>query len=164
MRLIDLICNFLAILAGLMLVGTMAGIVLMVALREIGLPGGSHLFSFTEWGLFWIVMAASPWLVREKGHVFIELLTAAVPRRHARTISRTVSALCIVVCLFLVWYTWGAAAKAYRLGDADMRSVDMPRWLLIGAMPICFGLMAAQFARFVFGRDTLHSGQAGVHE
>lgn len=164
MRLIDLVCNFLAILAGLMLVGTMAGIVLMVALREAGLPGGSHLFSFTEWGLFWMVMAASPWLVREKGHVFIELLTAAVPRRHARTISRVVCALCIVVCLFLVWYTWAAAAKAYRLGDADMRSVDMPRWLLIGAMPICFALMAAQFGRFVFGRDTLHSGEAGVHE
>lgn len=164
MRLIDLICNFLAILAGLFLVGTMLGIVLMVVLREAAIPGGSHIFSFTEWGLFWIVMAASPWLVREKGHVFIELLTAAVPHPYGKTVSRIVSALCIVICLFLVWYTWGAAAKAYRLGDADMRSVDMPRWLLIGAMPICFGLMAAQFARFVFGRDTLHSGQAGVHE
>jgi TRAP-type C4-dicarboxylate transport system permease small subunit len=164
MRLIDLICNFLAILAGLMLVGTMLGIVLMVFLREVAIGGGSHIFSFTEWGLFWIVMAASPWLVREKGHVFIELLTAAVPQPYGRVVSRVVSALCILICLFLVWYTWGAAAKAYRLGDADMRSVDMPRWLLIGAMPICFGLMAAQFARFVFGRDTLHSGQAGVHE
>ena len=164
MRLIDLICNFLAILAGLMLVGTMLGIVLMVFMREAAIGGGSHIFSFTEWGLLWIVMAASPWLAREKGHVFIELLTAAVPHRHARIISRIVSALCVVICLFLVWYTWGAAAKAYRIGDADMRSVDMPRWLLIGAMPICFGLMAAQFARFVFGRDTLHSGQAGVHE
>ena len=27
----------------------------------------------------------------------------------------------------------------------------MPRWLLLGAMPICFGLMAAQFARDAAG-------------
>ena len=31
-------------------------------------------------------------------------------------------------------------------------------------MPICFGLMAAQFGRFVFGPETLHTGKAGVHE
>jgi len=31
-------------------------------------------------------------------------------------------------------------------------------------MPICFGLMALNFLRFVFGRETLHTGQPGVHE
>ena len=100
----------------------------------------------------------------EKGHVFIELLTAAVPRSVQPALSRAVSALCVIICLVLVWYTWGATATAYKFGDAEMRSLDMPKFLLLGTMPICFALMAVQFARFVFGRDTLHSGQAGVHE
>ena len=47
---------------------------------------------------------------------------------------------------------------------AEMRSLDMPKWLLLGAMPVGFGLMGIQFARFVFGPDTLHTGEAGVHE
>ena len=79
-------------------------------------------------------------------------------------LSRIVSTLCIIICLVLVWDTCSATAKAYKFGDAEMRSLDMPKFLLLGAMPICFALMAMQFSRFVWGEDTLHSGQAGVHE
>jgi TRAP-type C4-dicarboxylate transport system permease small subunit len=124
----------------------------------------SHVFTFAEFGLLYIVMAASPWLVRLKGHVFIELLSAALPTAVQRPFSRLVAALCVVICFVLVWYTWGATAKAWRFGDAEMRSLDMPKYLLLGAMPIGFGLMGVQFSRFVFGRETLHTGQAGVYE
>ena len=57
-----------------------------------------------------------------------------------------------------------ATLRAYTLGDADMRSIDMPKWLLLGSMPICFFLMALNFMRFVFGPEPLHTGEAGVHE
>ena len=166
MKLIDRLCDLLAMLAGVYLVAIMFGIVINAIARTFHFAGtwASHLFTFAEFGLLYIVMAASPWLVREKGHVFIELVTAAVPRSTQRGFSRVISALCVVICMVLVWYTWGATAKAYRFGDAEMRSLDMPKFLLLGAMPICFALMAAQFSRFVWGRDTLHSGQAGVHE
>ncbi|MCE8537004.1 TRAP transporter small permease subunit [Ruegeria pomeroyi] len=166
MRLIDRICDLLAILAGIYLVGIMFGIVISAMARTLNLSGSwsSHIFTFTEFGLLYIVMAASPWLVRHRGHVFIELLSAALPRRMQRSYSRVISALCVVICLTLVWYTWGATARAWRFGDAEMRSLDMPKYLLLGAMPIGFGLMAAQFLRFVFGPVTMHTGEAGVHE
>ncbi|MEO1492444.1 MAG: TRAP transporter small permease [Pseudomonadota bacterium] len=164
MRLIDRICDGLAILAGVYLVLIMFGIVFNALARTAGFSGSSHIFTFAEFGLLYIVMAASPWLVRHKGHVYIELVTAAVPKRIQRPLSRCVSALCVIICLVLVWYTWGATAKAYKFGDAEMRSLDMPKFLLLGAMPVCFALMASQFSRFVWGSDTLHSGEAGVHE
>ncbi len=164
MRWIDRLCDALALLAGIYLVAIMFAIVVQATLRSFGFSGSSHVFTFTEFGLLYIAMAASPWLVRLKGHVFIELLTAALPRPFAPAFSRLVSCVCIVICLVLVWYTFGATAKAYRFGDADMRSIDMPKWLLLGSMPVCFGLMAVQFARFVFGPETLHTGEAGVHE
>lgn len=166
MRIVDRVCDFLAILAGVYLAAIMFGIVISALARTFNLSGSwsSHIFSFAEFGLLYIVMAASPWLVRHRGHVFIELLTAAIPRAMQRPFSRFVSLLCVIICLVLVWYTWGATAKAYRFGDAEMRSLDMPKFLLLGAMPIGFGLMAVQFARFVFGPETLHTGEAGVHE
>ena len=166
MKLIDRVCDGLAILAGVYLVAIMFGIVVSALARTFYFSGtwSSHVFTFAEFGLLYIVMAASPWLVREKGHVFIELVSAAIPKQVQKPYSRLVSALCVIICLGLVWYTWGATARAYRFGDAEMRSLDMPKYLLLGAMPICFALMAIQFSRFVLGRDTLHSGQAGVHE
>lgn len=166
MRIIDRVCDLLAIFAGIYLVAIMLGIVVSSLARTFYLSGSwsSHIFTFAEFGLLYIVMAASPWLVRERGHVYIELITAAMPSGIQRPFSRFVTGICIVICLVLVWYTFGATAKAYRFGDAEMRSLDMPKYLLLGAMPIGFGLMALQFARFTFGPEPLHSGEAGVHE
>ncbi len=164
MRLIDRICNVLAVFAGVNLVAIMIAIVLQATMRTFGYSGSSHIFTFTEYSLLYIAMAASPWLVRIKGHVFIEMFTAFLPGRIAPAFSRLVSALCIVICLFLLWYTGEATLKAYRFGDADMRSLDTPKWMLLGSMPVCFLLMALQFSRYVFGPETLHSGEAGVHE
>ena len=96
MRIIDKVCNFLAILAGIYLVFIMFGIVIQATLRSFGYSGSSHVFTFSEYGLLYIVMAASPWLVRIRGHVFIEMLTAALPADFARLFSRFVALLCVV--------------------------------------------------------------------
>ncbi len=166
MRVIDRICDILAVLAGIYLMGIMFGIVISALARTFNMSGAwsSHVFTFSEFGLLYIVMAASPWLAREKGHVFIELLSAALPVPLQRPFSRMVAMICVIICAVLVFYTFQGTLKAYRFGDAEMRSLDMPKWLLLGAMPIGFGLMGLQFARFVFGPTTLHTGQAGVHE
>jgi C4-dicarboxylate transporter DctQ subunit len=36
--------------------------------------------------------------------------------------------------------------------------------MLTITFPVAFSLMAIEFARFVFGRELLHSGEAGIHE
>lgn len=164
MRIIDKICNLLAIFAGVYLVAIMFGIVIQATLRSFGYSGSSHIFTFSEYGLLYIAMAASPWLVRIRGHVYIEMLTAALPRGFSRFFSRGVALLCVVICCVLVWYSGANTLRSYNFGDADMRSLDMPKWLLLISMPICFSLMAINFMRFVFGKETLHTGEAGVHE
>jgi len=164
MRLIDKICNVLAVFAGVYLVAIMFAIVVQATARTLGFSGSSHIFTFSEYGLLYIVMAASPWLVRHKGHVYIELLTAIIPQRFAPSFSRFVTLICVLICLTLVWYTGEATYKAFNRADYDMRSLDMPKWMLLISMPICFALMALQFLRFVFGSETLHTGEAGVHE
>lgn len=164
MRLIDKICNALAVFAGVYLVAIMFAIVFQATVRTLGFSGSSHIFTFSEYGLLYIVMAASPWLVRHKGHVYIELLTAIIPNRFAPGFSRFVTLICVLICLILMWYTGEATLKAFNRADYDMRSLDMPKWMLLISMPVCFALMALQFLRFVFGSETLHSGEAGVHE
>lgn len=163
-RWLDRLILALAVAAGCYLVVIMFGIVFQATARSLGYSGSSHIFTFTEYGLFYIAMAASPWLVRLRGHVYIEILTAAVPDRWRIFLSRLVAGLCVLVCLVLTWYSAEATWVSYQRGDADMRSLDMPRWLLLISIPICFGLMATQFARFTLGPEVMHSGEAGVHE
>ena len=164
LRWVDRLTAAMAVVAGIYLVVIMLGIVVQATARSFGISASSHIFTFTEFGLLYIAMLASPWLVRQRGHVYIEILTAAVPDHWRLLLSRLVAALCVLVCLVLAWYAAEATWKAYLRGDADMRSVDMPRWMLLISIVICFTLMAVEFARFTFGREVMHSGEAGVHE
>lgn len=150
-RWLDRVCLALAALAAAMLVGTAAAIVFQAAARSFGFSGSPHVFALTEFGLLYIAMFASPWLAGERGHVSIELLAAAAPARWRPALARLAAGASVAVCVALAWYAGEAAWRAWLRGDADMRSFDMPRWLLLGAMPVCFGLMAAQFARHAAG-------------
>ena len=161
---LDRMTNILAILAGVYLVWIFLAIVFQVVARSVFLYGSSHIFTFIEYGLLYITMAGAPWLVREKGHVYIEILTAAVSEQVRPILSRAVVGLVILICVIITYYGIEVTIRAFVRDEMDMRSLDMPRWMLMISMPICFGLMSLQFLRFVIGPETLHSGEAGMHE
>jgi C4-dicarboxylate transporter DctQ subunit len=89
-----------------------------------------------------VTMLAAPWLVREKGHVHIELLTAALSPRARFWVTRAVYALCVLTCIVIFWFGLEVTVDQWRRGVIDVRSFDMPRWLLTASMPLSFGLMA----------------------
>jgi len=161
---LDRLTNILAILAGVYLVWIFLAIVFQVVARSVFLYGSSHIFTFIEYGLLYTTMAGAPWLVREKGHVYIEILTAAVSEQVRPILSRAVVGLVILICVIITYYGIEVTIRAFVRDEMDMRSLDMPRWMLMISMPICFGLMSLQFLRFVIGPETLHSGEAGMHE
>jgi C4-dicarboxylate transporter DctQ subunit len=83
--------------------------------------------------------------------------------RAAPLVSRPWRGLRRSSALILAWYGLTWSLTNIERNDFDVRAYFYPRWLLTIAFPIAFGLMAIEFARFVFGR-ALHSGEAGIHE
>ncbi|WP_299402481.1 TRAP transporter small permease [uncultured Roseobacter sp.] len=154
----------LAVIAGVTLVWLMISVIASVLMRNAGLQPFAWLFTSAEYGLLYMTMLGAPWLVREKGHVHIELVTAALPDGLRRIVSRTVAVACVVVCLILAWKGAELFLTNIERGDFDTRAYYVPRWMLTIAFPISFGLMAVEFARFVFGTDLMHTGEAGIHE
>ncbi len=163
-RIYDALVNSMAIVAGLLLVWLMVAVVTSVALRNAGLQPWAWLFTSTEYALLYITMFGAPWLVRERGHVHIELVTAMLPARPQRIVSRLVALLCVLISALLAWKGAELMATNIARNDFDVRAYYFPRWLLTVAFPLAFGCMAVEFARFVFGAEVMHSGRAGVHE
>ena len=56
------------------------------------------MFVFIEYGFIYVLMLGGPWLVRVRGHIHIELLTAALPPTPRALLSRLVAALCVLTC------------------------------------------------------------------
>ena len=154
----------MAVIAGLMLIWLMISVIVSVLMRNAGLQPFAWLFTSAEYGLLYMTMLGAPWLVRERGHVHIELVTAALPDRLRRIVSRIVAAACVLVCLILTWKGLDLVLTNIERGDFDTRAYYFPRWMLTIAFPLSFGLMAIEFSRFVFGKELMHSGQAGIHE
>jgi len=156
--------NFLAVIAGATLVWLVVSVITSVLMRNAGLQPFAWLFTSVEYGLLYMTMFGAPWLVREKGHVHIELVPAALPDGARRVVSRIVAIACVLVCVILAWKGVELFLRNIERGDYDTRAYYFPRWMLTIALPISFGLMAVEFSRFVFGDDLMHSGEAGIHE
>ena len=163
-RLVGALVAALALVAGALLVWLMVAIVVSVAMRNMGLQPFAWLFLSTEYALLYITMLGAPWLVRRRGHVHIELVTAYLPPAARAVVSRSVAFLCVAVCVVLAWKGADLVSTNIARNDFDVRAYFTPKWWLTIAFPVSFGLMAVEFARFVFGRELLHTGQAGVHE
>ncbi|SEL11749.1 TRAP-type C4-dicarboxylate transport system, small permease component [Roseivivax marinus] len=163
-RAYDGFVTLMAIVAGAMLLWLMVSIVISVTLRNLGLQPYAWLFTSSEYALLYMTMPGAPWLVREKGHVHIELLTSALPPGGQAAVSRAVAAACVLISAILAWkgaeLFWTNVVRS----DFDVRAYFTPKWILTIAFPISFTLMAIEFGRFVFGEELMHSGEAGVHE
>ncbi len=163
-RIYDAVLFGMAIIAGLLLVWLMLSVITSVLMRNAGLQPFAWLFTSAEYGLLYMTMLGAPWLVREKGHVHIELVTAALPVGLRRIVSRAVAAACVLVCLILAWQGADLVLTNIERGDYDTRAYYFPRWMLTIAFPLSFGMMAIEFSRFVFGPELMHNGEAGIHE
>lgn len=154
----------LATIAGLTLVWLMISVITSVLMRNAGLQPFAWLFTSGEYGLLYMTMLGAPWLVREKGHVHIELVTSALPDGARRVVSRAVAMGCVAVCAILAWKGFDLFMTNIERADYDVRAYYFPRWILTLTFPLSFGLMAVEFSRFVFGEELMHTGEAGIHE
>jgi C4-dicarboxylate transporter, DctQ subunit len=152
------------VIAGATLVWLMVAVVLTVLQRNLGLQAWAWLFLSTEYGMFYLTLLGAPWLMRRRGHVHIELLTATLPRAWLPWYSRGIALLAALICAVLAYK--GAALVALNLerGDLDVRAYFFPTWLLSLAFPVSFGLMTVECLRFVWGAERLHTGVPGVQE
>jgi C4-dicarboxylate transporter DctQ subunit len=150
--------------AGMTLVWLMISVIASVAMRNFGIQPFAWLFTSAEYGLLYMTMLGAPWLVREKGHVHIELVTAALSPRVRQVVSRGVALACVLVCAVLAWKGLELVLTNIDRRDYDVRAYYFPRWILTASFPLSFGMMAIEFTRFVVGRELMHSGHAGIHD
>ena len=152
----DAVLYGMAYFAGFLMAAMMVTITLDVVLRNLGYQSSAHFFTFSEYALLMIPCLGAPWLVREKGHIYVEILLMQLGPRGKRWLTRFIGAACIAVCLVVAWYGFDVTLRDFLGNEKDVRSLDMPRWMIVGWIPLAFFMMAIEFARFLWrGEDFL---------
>jgi C4-dicarboxylate transporter DctQ subunit len=158
----DAVLYGMAVFGGVLMVTMMAMITADVVLRNLGTQGSAHFFTFTEYFLLLIPLFGAPWLVREKGHIYIEVLTSTLPAQARRALMHAVLVVCALVCAVLAWYGGDITLQNFLQNEKDVRSFDMPRWILMVAMPLSFGMMALEFLRLLLRGESPYAAADDV--
>jgi TRAP-type C4-dicarboxylate transport system permease small subunit len=161
-RLFDIsgrIAHALAVLTRLLLAAIVVLVCADVAARNFARPLVWGV-SLTEYLLIYIAFLPMPALVRAKGHVCADFFRLALPPRPRALIERGVYVLCLAICLYLGWYAFSSAIASLKSGAYEVRSFDMPRWLIFAPMVVGLWLSALEFLRYLVGRDSIYAIEA----
>ena len=113
--------------------------------------------SLTEYLLVYITFLPMPALVRGKGHVCADFIRTTLPQWLRQGIERIVYVLCLAICLYLGWIALGSALTSLKSGAYEVRTFDMPRWLIFAPMVVGLWLSALEFLRYLLGRDSIYA-------
>lgn len=101
----------------------------------------------SEYALLWATFLASPWLVREGGHVQIESLLERLTPRQRHVLGVFSSLAAALVAAVMLWQGLDATLEAFNRGQMVARSWRVPRaavWMII---PIGSFFLVIEFIR-----------------
>ena len=158
----DAVIFGMAALAAFLMAAMMAVICIDVLLRNLGYQSSAHFFTFTEYALLLVPCMGAPWLVRERGHIYVEILLMTLGERARARMTLAIGVVCIALCLVLAWYGFDITWQNFVQSEKDVRSLDMPRWMIVIWIPLGFFLMAVEFARFLWRRENFLAPMADI--
>lgn len=147
----------MAYCSGITIFIAVALIVMDVGMRITGFEPFVFVLTAVEYILLWFTMLAAPWLVRIKGHVFIDAVTQFMPPSVKKVIAKLVYLACIIASSIYCFKVVQLFLEAVQSGELDMRSYEIPIWILFAPMPICFFMCALEFVRYLIGIDDMYS-------
>lgn len=148
----------LACLAGLALVLIFYLVMQDAILRNLLISPPPWSPPVTEYAMLYVTMFTAPWLLRTRGHILLEVIRRKLTPDAAKILEIIVYVFCTCVCLVLAWHAISLFIEAWRTGEEDHRGIDIPRTFLFGPAAIAMPLLACEFLRFLFGRDSLYQG------
>ncbi len=122
-----------------------------VAARTFRLFPTPWSLDLSEYALYAITFLGAPWVLRENGHIAIELVVERLPPR-ARAATRIASdALGTAVCAVLFYYACRAFWRSYSSGNLVYETFVFPEWYLYVLAPVIFFILLLQFLVRLWG-------------
>lgn len=160
----NFILNALRIASGVVIFTVFLLICIDVFMRLTGMQPWSYISGIVEYGLLWFTMLAAPYLVRIKGHVFIDAITVMLAPKVQRVIAKFSYLVCVCSSLVFAYYSFGLLVLAIVDNQIDTRGEDMWQWTLMLPIPICFFMVAFEFGRYLIGIDSMYGSRTDVKD
>lgn len=143
-RQVDRLSTFCAALAAVMLGIAALVITWSVLYRTLGASTYWEI-EFSVYMMVGSLFLASPYTLRTRGHVGVDLLSHYLSPRAARALELAVMIVGLGVCLYLAIAGGHLTLESIAKGERTESSWAPPKWPLFLALPVGLGLTALQY-------------------
>jgi TRAP-type C4-dicarboxylate transport system permease small subunit len=125
----------------------------------------SWVVEVSEYALLWMTFLATAWVLREGGHVRVDILMQLLSPAALRVCGLLSAGSGVVASLVLVVFGANATWMAFMRGSFKSTGLDIPTWMVVIVIPVGSLLLLLRFLRlFVeyyrgsrdFGIETYH--------
>jgi len=159
-RVFDRIVDVMAVLASIILVLMMLATVLKITLRagfNHGMLGVDQLSGVM---MVYMTFLGAAWVLRNEGHVMVDLVTSTVGPRTRRMLNIIASLIGALVCFVMTYYAINAIGLSLKRGVVVAAELEIPRAINLAPIPLGCLLLGIEFLRrarrFQAGADLPH--------
>ncbi len=105
------------------------------------------LFEITEYSLLWITFLGAPWIMKNNGHVRVDLIVNKLRPRKRALLTIIADFISIFLLLTMTWYTAGLTFHDFRTSFTLSGILMAPKWPIEIIIPIGFFLLLLQVVR-----------------
>ena len=143
----DLIIEFLAYLAGIIILVTTFFVTVSALIRYLGFRAPIWTLQYTEYGLLWFTFLGAAWLLREGGHIRIDTVLSRLYAPTRRKVDIINDILGFVVSVAIFWFGTLHTIDLYQRGIMEVKGVIVPKSPLFLIIPLGGLTLSIQFVR-----------------
>jgi len=145
--LFDRFVDFLAFLAGTLLLLVTLFVSYSVILRYLHFKPPIWILQCTEYALLWTTFLGAAWLLRKGGHIRIDTIVMRLDPKMRNILDIIVTILGLVVCFIILWFGTQKTFDLYERGIMDVKGVTLPKYPLFIVIPLGGLMLFLQFGR-----------------
>ena len=135
----------LAFLAGILLATAMLLVNYEVFMRYFLNYSAAWVIEVCELILLFITFLGAAWLLKEDGHVTVDIVHSHLNQKTRAVLDIGTSILALVVCLVLTWYSAASTVDHLQREATLVRSLTLPKGMLMVVIPLGFLMVSIQF-------------------
>ncbi len=143
----DRIIDFMAFLAGLLLVGAVLIVSLEICMRYFVQRPQVWTVEVCEYILFALAFLGAPWLLKKGGHVGVDIIAERMTPRIQGYLGFFSSLTGMVISGIIVWFSAATAWDCYVSGVVVTKTLTIPKHYFLLLITLGYLLLLLEFAR-----------------
>ena len=143
----DWLVSLFGALAVILIALNMVMVCTLVFMRYVLKNAPAWVIEVTEYSLLYITFLGTTWLLKEEGHVRMDLIISGFSPKVQAIINTTTSMLCAVICFVVTWYGVKITWDHYQTNYVLPTIIRPQSYLIVGIIPIGCFMLFIQFLR-----------------